>query len=321
MSNNLPELTSVDPQLLYTPQDEFWSGYPGETQQGMDYLRQVTGTMPYSFGDYQNSLPPRVDVRLDPKFAQSWMRVENQGPVGACQGYGLVACVEYLYGVLTGQIVQLAPLYAYLMSQFFDGIRGDRGSTLSGGTKVLLQTRLCLLSEYPRERSYPRNGYKDIPQSAIDAAKAGPFRTLRTVRFRNAAESKAFIGSMAGILQTGTAWTEQLANVPRHGAIQGIGGRNYGGHSYNICGYIPIDELEADARAALPRTSGTSVHLVTNSHSTRWGRGGWAYLTDELFDSLNRRDLLLGRTDMGDIKPRPSRRDFTTRDHSRFTRN
>lgn len=321
MSNDLPELPVGEPQLMYTPQDEFWSGYPGETKEGMQLLRNITGTMPYSFDDEHLSLPSRVDVREDEMFTKSWMRVENQGGVGACQGYGLIHCVEYLYAVLTGQIVQLSPMYAYLLSQFFDGIRGDRGSTLSGGTKALMQMKLCLLSEYPRERSYPSNGYKDIPQSAIDAAKAGPFQTVRTVRFRDAGESRAFIGSMAGIIQTGTAWPEQMARVPRHGAIQGIGGRNFGGHSYNICGYKPIDELSSETRAALPRTRGTSVHIVTNSHSRSWAADGWAYLTDELFNALNTKDLLLGRTDMGDIKPRPSRRDFTTRQHTRFTKN
>lgn len=321
MSNNLPANPAEQPSLVYLPSDDFWSGYPGETRGGMDYLRQVTGTMPYGFSAVVGDMPDRVDPRLDEKFAKSWMRVENQGGVGACQGYGLIHCVEYLYAVLAGDIVQLAPLYAYLMSQYFDGINGDSGSTLSGGTKVLEKLGLCLLTEYPKERSYPRGGYKDVPQSAIEAAKGGPFKTLRTVRFKDANEAYAFMGSYAGIIQTGTGWTREMAQPPGHGVIQSVNGRSMGGHSYNICGYMPIDELGAEARRAVPKTQSDKIGIVTNSHSTNWGDDGFGYLTDELFNQLNAKDLMLGRTDMGDIKPRPSLRDFTTRQHSRFRRN
>lgn len=449
MSNNLPEIIHQPPTLIYTPTDEFWSGYPGETKPGMQYLRQTTGFMPYSFADFADSLPKRVDPRNDPKFVNGWMRTENQGGVGAClpsrtaitmsdgstkslnevmvgdhvllrdgshevvtevstsfytgsmvtvrvdngdqfeltethgvylsngdikpavalsigdelitetgtakvvllrahytfdevvhnlsvrntpeffangvlvvncQGYGLVQCVEYLYAVLTGQVVQLAPLFAYLMSQYFDGINGDRGSTLSGGTKVLEKIGLCLLSVYPKERVYPPGGYRDIPQSAIDAAKASPFKTLRTVRFRDAAEYRAFVGSMAGIVQTGTRWTRSMASPPGHGIIQSIGGASLGGHSWNFCGYLPIDEMGAEARRFVPKTRGEFLNLACNSHAVSYGDGGFTYYTDELFNELNRSDLLLGRTDMGDIKPRPSKIDFTSRISSRFTR-
>lgn len=449
MSNNLPEIIHQPLQLIYTPNDQFWSGYTGESQQGMEYLRQSTGLMPYSFTDFADSLPKRVDPRSNPLFAKGWMRTENQGGVGAClpsrtaitmadgstktlnkvligdsvllcdgtsevvtdiitrfytgtmvivrlengdefeltethgvyltddaikpavalsigdelitetgpskvvlirtfnvaeevvhnlsvrnrpeffangvlvtncQGYGLVQCVEWLYAILTGQVVQLAPLFAYLMSQYFDGIAGDRGSTLSGGTKVLEKMGLCLLSVYPKERVYPPGGYRDVPQSAIDAAKQGPFKTLRTVRFRDAAEYRAFVGSMAGIAQTGTRWTRSMANPPGHGIIQSVGGASLGGHSWNFCGYIPIDEMGAEARRFIPKTRGQFMNLACNSHAVSYGDGGFTYYTDELFNELNKSDLILGRTDMGDIRPRPSKIDFTQRISSRFTR-
>jgi hypothetical protein len=451
VSNNLPDNPNPEPKFVYTPEDQFWSGYPGESREGMQYLREFTMRMPYGFSDFRG-LPERVDPRLDKKFADSWMRVENQGGVGApfdggtlvtlvdgktkplselkfgdrlkhffkpegsvvtsihtqlytgnmvtvsldngetfvctadhqlvpvgkspitaidvevgdefvagvgktqavcrvsthyvedevvicptvdgdhlvliagvyllqCQGYSLVHCVEYLYAVLTGQVVQLAPLFAYLMSQYYDGIKSDSGSTLSGGTKVLEKNGLCLLEEYPKERSYPRGGYKDIPQSALEAAKNGPFKMLKTVRFKNADEFRAFAGSYAGIIQTGTKWTNEMARVPSHGVWQSLGSRSMGGHAYNICGYMPIDELGAEARRAVPRTSSSFINIVTNSHSTQWADEGFGYITDELFNELNRSDLLLGRTDMGDIKPRPSKRDFTTVEHSRFSLN
>ena len=247
--------------------------------------------------------------------------VVQGSPQVRCQGYGLIACVEYLYAVLTGEVVQLSPLYAYLMSQYFDGISGDRGSTLSGGTKLLEKLGLCLLEEYPLERRYPRGGYKDVPQSAIEAAKAGPFRTLKATKFRDANEYRAFTGSYAGIAQTGTKWTSAMANPPSHGVIQSVGGRSVGGHSWNFCGFMPIEDLGAEARRDVPRTRGEFMNIATNSHNTQWGDGGFGYFTDELFNELNREDLILGRTDMGDIKPRPSRLDFTTRRHSRFVRN
>lgn len=303
----------------YTPEDQFWSGYPGESKEGLAYIDSVAVTMPFTLGDIASQIPDTVDVRLDPKFLKQWMRTENQGGVGACQGYALVENVEYCFGQLTGEVVQLSPMFGYLMSQRFDGINGDRGSTLSGGTRVLEELGLPFLSDYPLERQYPRGGWQAIPQSAISAAKSGKFKTLKTLRFRTANEIKAFIGSMAGIVHTGTRWTQGMANVPMHGVMQTLGGRNFGGHSWNICGYKPIDELGAEARRFVPRTKYDWIAIGKNSHSTRYGAEGFMYMIGEFLDDLGRNDLLLGRTDMGDIKPRPSRFDFTSASHSRYS--
>jgi len=304
---------------VYTPSDEFFSGYAGESPEGLAYIDSVAVSMPFSLGDVASQIPDEVDVRLDPKFLKEWMRTENQGGVGACQGYGLVETVEYCFGHLTGSIVQLAPLFAYLMSQKFDGISGDRGSTLAGGTRVLKEIGLPELSDYPLERQYPRGGYKAIPQSAVDAAKAGSYKTLETVRIRDAESLKAFIGSMAGIVQTGTRWTKGLADVAGHGVVTTLGGLNYGGHSWNLCGYKPIDQLGAEARRFVPRTKYDWIAIGKNSHSTRYGEDGFMYLIPEFVTDLARHDQLLGRTDMGDIKPRPSAFDFTRKEHSRFS--
>lgn len=315
--NSLPDLRLANPQLLYTPADGFWTGYCGETPQGKDYLRSQAEFMPYRYSD---SLPPRIDPRLNPKFAQGWLRTENQGGVGACQGYALSENVEYNWAVLTGEVVQLSPMFAYLMSQYFDGINGDRGSTLSGGTKLLTQYGLPLLTDYSVERSYPRGGYRAIPQGVIDKAKAAKFKLHKTVRFRDASEYRAFVGSYAGIVQTGTRWTGSMARIPSHGVVTSIGGASMGGHSWNFVGYMPIDELSQAARAALPRTSSEFVNIAKNSHSIGYGDKGFSYYTDELFNQLNKSDLLLGRTDMGDVKPRPSKIDFTNPKNSRFNR-
>lgn len=245
--------------------------------------------------------------------------VVNGMPVFQCQGYGLVSTVEYLYAVITGEVVQLSPMYAYLMSQFYDGISGDRGSTLSGGTKVLEKTGVPLLEAYSVERTYPRGGYRAVPQSAIDAAKATPFQTNKVVRFKDADHYRAFVGSMAGIAQTGTRWTSGLARVGKHGVVQSIGGSSFGGHSWNFIGYMPIDEMPSDYRSFVPRTSSEFINLMFNSHGTGWGHKGVGYMIDEFFNQLNKSDLILGRTDMSHVTPRPSKRDFTKWDQSRFT--
>lgn len=60
----------------------------------------------------------------------------NQGNQGACQGHALAMMFTICYFLLTGRVEMFSRAAAYYWSQQEDGIRGDRGSTLSGGRKV-----------------------------------------------------------------------------------------------------------------------------------------------------------------------------------------
>jgi hypothetical protein len=77
------------------------------------------------------------EVSIDPR---QFMKVENQGSVGSCQGHSISSCVEWCYAIATGgEKLQLSRAYGYYETQRLDGITGDRGSTIEGGVKLATQ--------------------------------------------------------------------------------------------------------------------------------------------------------------------------------------
>jgi hypothetical protein len=78
----------------------------------------------------------------------------NQGSQGSCQGHALALIFTIAYFLETGRIEFFSRGGAYYLSQQKDGIRGDRGSTLSGGQWVATQHGLCLESAWPYPSRY-----------------------------------------------------------------------------------------------------------------------------------------------------------------------
>ena len=42
---------------------------------------------------FQGDLPDRVDPRKSKLWTEDWLRVENQGQIGSCQGNALTECL------------------------------------------------------------------------------------------------------------------------------------------------------------------------------------------------------------------------------------
>lgn len=78
----------------------------------------------------------------------------NQGSQGACQGHSLAMVFTICYFLSTGRILHFSRAAAYYLSQRKDGIRGDRGSTLSGGQWVATKNGLCLEKDWKYPSSY-----------------------------------------------------------------------------------------------------------------------------------------------------------------------
>lgn len=78
----------------------------------------------------------------------------NQGNQGSCQGHALAMIFTICYYLQTGTIEQFSRGGAYYLSQKKDGIRGDRGSTLSGGMWVATQHGICLEKDWPYPSRY-----------------------------------------------------------------------------------------------------------------------------------------------------------------------
>lgn len=78
----------------------------------------------------------------------------NQSSQGACQGHSLALMFTICYFLATGRIEMFSRAAGYYLSQRRDGIRGDRGSTLSGGQWVATEHGICLEHEWPYPNQY-----------------------------------------------------------------------------------------------------------------------------------------------------------------------
>ncbi len=245
--------------------------------------------------------PERVDPRNSPLAKDGFMRVEDQGQQGSCQGNALSTAAEYPYAVATGKVIQLSRQYAYIGSQLEDNINGDSGSTLSGGTKLALKG-LCREAVGPYASRYPGRSY--ITKEMVDDAKN--YRLQSHTEIKSSDHGREFIGSGAGIIQIGIAWDNSMT-PDSNGCIREFRVRGGGGHSVVFGGYVPDSDVG--------QSSGSGWRFcLANSWGAKWGPlNGWAYVSPKAFDQMLRHQftVMLGRSDMAtpDIRDLPY--DFT----------
>lgn len=298
--------------------NQFWSGYAIE-QENRDRIWATSYQLPYLASD--NELPDCIDPRSSPEFANGWLRTEYQH-MGACQGYSLTENAEYNYTVHTGEIAQFNPVVAYVVSQKVDGIEGDQGSTLDGGTACAKDFGFCLHANGLSEEGYPRGGWRAVTKEMAEDASKRKLMSHTDIRDWNAA--KTFLGSYMGLGQFGTKWTEGLSRPESNGVISSIQGNTLGGHAYTLAGYSKIDLLPRDVQDSIARmrtkTKFQDVAIVKNSHSERWGAKGWGYLIIEYWEMMcsDQWTVILGRSDMETPEPRKSKVDFTKQEHTRY---
>jgi len=277
-----------------------WNQYAGGWRQDLEdpaFLESASVTAELLM---MSDLPDKVDPRQSKLAEIGWLRVENQGSVGSCQGCSLTECMEYCYPIATGgKVVQLSMMYAYLRSQQMDGIRGDSGSTLSGGTKAAREG-ICSNEVGPYPGRYPGWGW------VTDAMKkdAEKYRLKSVVRNTDSDNVKQFIGSGIGIVHIGIGWGGSMS-PDSNGCIRSYRGGGGGGHAVVYCGWIP-DDLVGQ------RSSKGYWFLLKNSWGSRWGKGGYAYCDPAVIDQQIRSGgTFVGRSDMETPTPRPLPVDFT----------
>lgn len=274
-----------------------FTGYAIDLENREELVASSTKCPTYAFGD----LPERVDPRKSKLAEEGWLKVENQGSIGSCQGNALTENMEYCYAVATGAVEQFSRMYAYLLSQRFDGISGDRGSTLNGGTKAAKQG-VCRESLAPYPRQYP--GMSWMTQSMHDDAKN--FKLKSHTALKSADECRNYIGAGAGIVQIGIMWGSDM-DPDSKGCIRSFSGSSGGGHSVVLCGYIPDSDIGV-------RSSAGYWFLLKNSWDKRWGVGGYAYWdpTAGVQRAINHRfSSFIGRSDMETPNIRTLPHDFT----------
>lgn len=171
-----------------------------------------------------------ADVVIPKNLKRDWLRTENQGNIGSCQGHSLTSAAEVLYWVGSGgDVVQLSRLHAYLGTQKIDGIRGDNGSTIAGGLEYAKSGFVNEVDQPYRGDSYPTPGevarILAIPQDQQYAIKSG-------IKVESYQHGKRLVaGGMA--ISIGSIWPFEIGNdgIVRRWAPMSGGG----GHARVIC--------------------------------------------------------------------------------------
>lgn len=222
-------------------------------------------------------LPAVVDPR-------DWLHVEDQGQIGSCQGNALSTAGEFAHKIATGDgKMQFSRHWCYIMSQRMDGIKGDNGSTLTGGQKVAHEYGFALESTVP----YPSSYTSKIPNEEKAKEEAKAFKIKTSLQCHTFDDIREFIGHGFGGVQIGIAWPDSWMNYTG-GLINDFNPGN-GGHSVIYVGYLADDEL-----------------LGMNSWGLRWGMKGYFRVSRRSVEKQLAHNWteMIGHTDMDSPKPR-----------------
>lgn len=165
------------------------------------------------FKSFQDNFPA-WNPKADPS---PLVNIVDQGQVGSCQGQSLAKCFQICFYLATGRVLNFSAMCGYIIAQQYDGIRGDQGSTLSGGQKVATVHGMCLEKFWPYTGQYDRRIKTD----------RFPFM-LKSAQPTNDPDEIREALALGLPVQTGVAWNRQLDQE----VVTAYDGRNnQGGHS------------------------------------------------------------------------------------------
>jgi hypothetical protein len=237
-----------------------------------------------------DQLPPvEIATLPDSLGVASWMQIEDQLQVGSCQGHARTSAEELaIYRETRGEIVQLNRMFAYLTSQRMDNIRGDSGSTISGGAAAAQQYGSCLEALWP----YPGYYTQAIPPACFPEAQQRKLRFSKTLRSYDEV-LRWLVHGMGGIV-IGIGWNN-TCEPDADGCVTAYrsGG---GGHAVAL--------LDWNKRF-LDSTKRPFIELY-NSWSRRWGVQGKAYIAPKVIEYWCEHETVIGYSDLDglSIKPR-----------------
>lgn len=246
-------------------------------------LAFLTGFCAKSFPKAFRSVEVKRNLRYD------WLDPENQGALGSCQGQAIKRCVQVLYFIATGKILDFSALWAYLRTQKEDGLLGaDNGSTIAGGVKVAQQVGMLLEKIVPYVAQYPgKSRIAEILSSEHDQA-AEPYRIRSGVPIKSYDHALQWL-SGGGVISIGTVWPFRIGPgwIVDRWEPQGDGGH---------------------ARIIPEITDSRPTEL--NSHGEEFGDDGRFYWDRKPFEDMLRHpwSVVVGLSDME--KPQPRKIDF-----------
>lgn len=219
-----------------------------------DNLRQFCAT-------HQHAAQAFKTVEVPKNLRYDWLRIEDQGQMGACQGHDITTCQEVIYYRATGKIIQLSRKWAYLHTQKRDGLVGsDCGSTIDGGKDLAIEEGGTLETTLPYSDVYPRGSEL---QRILSIPGDQQFCIRSGFRVESAQHAKQCLaGGMA--ITMGICWPPQFDS---HFVIRRWTRGSQGGHAIAHC-EITDGMLTGD-----------------NSWGTNWGRSGRFFWDDTAFDA------------------------------------
>lgn len=239
---------------------------------------------PFLLSSADFTAPEEIDPR-------KWHRIENQGPMGSCQGHAQSSVVEYAYYIATRQVTQFSPMFAYLTSQKEDGLLGsDRGSTIMGGWKAAHKYGDCPLNIFPYPN--PVRYSTKIPEAAWDAAS--PFKIQSQSVIETYEDAFNYLGSGQGGIEIGIAWGNGT-RTNSEGVMETYtpGG---GGHAVCILGYSPRKD----------RYNRKYLWLANSWSPSGWGKNGWGEISPTAIEQMlkHKYTVMIGYSDLTTPEPR-----------------
>ena len=230
----------------------------------------AAGSAPIMRMGLESDRPDKISI-------SKWMPMENQGRQGACAGHSLSTNAEYLYYLQTGHHIQLSRACGYYETQRIDGIRGDRGSTIQGGVKLLTRDGICTEANWPYPSGYNNRrpaGYESMPK----------FKCTSYVHCKTYEDVYDHLSSKAGAIHIGIGWSGIDQQVARDGVVRQYrpGPGSGAGHSVALAGYSKemAEELRIDPDKP-------PIELL-NSWSESWGNRGRCWVLPEAIDQMLR---------------------------------
>lgn len=214
----------------------------------------VSGSTPLAYRADPSGLRMEIDNT-------KWIQIENQGSIGSCAGNAMSSCMEMQAVYQLSNVVQLSRFGCYRISQRFDGITGDRGSTIYGNCQAATEEGIPDEQRWP----YPPKYYSEFPSDfeSMPRWKVEGFAKLTTYEASHAHLSQF------GPIHLGISWLKCMDKAAGKNAIlDEFGGSGGGGHALCIGGCTLYDW----SGHVLP---GDQPYLIMiNSWSKNWGNDG-----------------------------------------------
>jgi C1A family cysteine protease len=235
-----------------------------------------------------SGLPPWNAAEIpDSMNVQDWLQIEDQGQQGSCQGHARTTAAEIAIYRATRQKVQLNRQFAYITSQIVDGIRGDQGSTITGGARASMKYGEALESLWPYSGRYDTR----IPQACYDDGQGRKLRSYKQLRTYDDV-MRWLVHGVGGIV-IGIRWNP-TCEPDSYGRIMSYNPRSGGGHALAFCDW------------SKKHSKNEPFIVKANSWGRKWGDDGFAYVSPGVVQAFCETQTVVGYSDMeGDaIKPR-----------------